>query len=87
MEQESELYGPPAFEQGAKVKAIRAVRNDGTYPGVPIGVYLIDEGEIGYVKAIGTYLNRFYVYTIEFVDRGILVGMRCHELECLESPR
>ncbi|MBX9633549.1 MAG: nitrogen fixation protein NifZ [Magnetospirillum sp.] len=85
MEEISELYEDPAFEAGDKVQAVRAVRNDGTYPGVAMGHFLIQSGDIGYVKSVGTYLNRFYVYAIDFVDRGILVGMRRHELELLES--
>jgi nitrogen fixation protein NifZ len=80
----SELYDDPAFEPGDKVAAVRAVRNDGTYPGVAMGHYLIQAGDVGYVKSVGTYLNRFYVYAIDFVDRGILVGMRRHELDMLE---
>lgn len=84
MEEVCELYEPPAFEAGDKVQAIRAVRNDGTYPGSAIGQFLIQGGDVGYVKSVGTYLNRFYVYAIDFVDRGILVGMRRHELELLE---
>ena len=80
----SELYDDPAFEPGDKVAAIRAVRNDGTYPGVAMGHFLIQAGDVGYVKSVGTYLNRFYVYAIDFVDRGILVGMRRHELDMLE---
>lgn len=85
MEAICELYAPPAFEAGDKVQAARAVRNDGTYPGVAMGHFLIQQGDVGYVKSVGTYLNRFYVYAIDFVDRGILVGMRRHELELLES--
>lgn len=80
----SELYDDPDFEPGDKVAAIRAVRNDGTYPGAALGQFLIQAGDVGYVKSVGTYLNRFYVYAIDFVDRGILVGMRRHELELLE---
>jgi len=86
MRMEGELHEPPAYEIGTKVRALHSVRNDGTYPGVPTGGFLIDEGEIGYVKSVGTYLNRFYVYGIDFVRRGVLVGMRAHELECLEPP-
>ncbi|CAA7618087.1 nitrogen fixation protein NifZ [Magnetospirillum sp. UT-4] len=81
----SELYEDPAFEPGDKVRAVRAVRNDGTYPGVAVGGFLIEGGDVGYVKSVGTYLNRFYVYAIDFVDRGVLVGMRRHELELLEA--
>lgn len=82
---QSELNDRPAFDLGDKVQAIRAVRNDGTYPGVPMGGFLIERGDVGYVKSVGTYLNRFYVFSIDFVDRGMLVGMRTHELESLEA--
>lgn len=85
MEAASELSAPPAFEPGDKVRALCAVRNDGTYPGVPMGGFLIRDGAIGYVKSAGTYLNRFYVYAIDFVDEGVLVGMRRHELEGMEN--
>lgn len=81
----SELYDPPAFEPGDKVRAVRAVRNDGTYPGVPMGGFLIREDDLGYVKSVGTYLNRFYVYAVEFVDRAMVVGMRRHEIETVED--
>ena len=85
MEAICELYDPPAYTAGDKVRAIRAVRNDGTYPGSAMGQFLIEAGDVGYVKSVGTYLNRFYVYAIDFVDRGSLVGMRRHELELLET--
>lgn len=83
---ESELDGDPLFEPGTKVEATRTVRNDGTYPNVPRGAFLIEAGDIGYVKSVGTYLNRYYIYAIDFVDRGMLVGMRGNELSCLEAP-
>ncbi|OIQ90833.1 NifZ domain protein [mine drainage metagenome] len=82
----TELYDPPAFAQGGKVRALKEVRNDGTYPGLPLGALLIQPGDVGYVKSVGTFLNRFYVYAVDFVDRGMLVGMRGHELEDLETP-
>ena len=43
-----------------------------------------DDADATWPNSVGTYLNRFYVYAIDFVDRGILVGMRRHELELLE---
>jgi nitrogen fixation protein NifZ len=82
---ESELYGPSLFEAGSKVQSLRDIRNDGTYPGRPVGAVLIHRGDVGYVKSVGTYLNRFYVYAIDFVEQGMLVGMRGHELECVEA--
>lgn len=86
MEGASELYRPPVFEAGTKVRASRAVRNDGTYPGRPVGAVLIAAGAVGYVKAVGTYLNRFYVYSVDFIGHDCLVGMRGNELELLELP-
>ncbi len=84
--QGSELDAPPAFAIGTKVAAARLVRNDGTYPGLSNGTVLVRQGEVGYVKSVGSYLNRFYVYSIDFVELGMLVGMRRHELTCLEAP-
>ena len=78
---QSELHDPPAFERGQKVVSLRDVRNDGTYPGVKMGAVLIRKGEVGYVHSVGTYLNRFYVYGVEFVAQGMVVGMRVNELE------
>ena len=83
---QSELDGPPLFEPGTKVEATRTVRNDGTYPNVPRGAFLIQAGDVGYVKSVGTYLNRYYIYAIDFVDRAMLVGMRGNELTSLETP-
>lgn len=80
----SELHGPPSFLPGARVRALRSVRNDGTHPVGVIGDVLIEEGAVGYVKSVGSYLNRFYVFAIDFIDSGLLVGMRTNELE--EAP-
>lgn len=76
-----ELWDKPAYERGDKVMALRDVRNDGTYPGSRIGEFLIRKGEVGYISQIGTYLNRFYVYAVDFVESERLVGMRTHEIE------
>lgn len=80
-----EIQDPPAFRRGDRVQAIRMVRNDGTYPGAARGDVLVQHGEIGYVHSVGTFLNRFYVFGVDFVERGVLVGMRTHELEPLEN--
>ena len=76
-----DLYSPPVFERGQKVVSQKDVRNDGTYPGAKMGDILIRKGEVGYIHSVGTYLNRFYVYGVEFVDAKRVVGMRAHELE------
>ncbi|CUW40991.1 NifZ, nitrogenase P-cluster assembly [Magnetospirillum sp. XM-1] len=80
-----ELWDKPLYERGDKVTALRDVRNDGTYPGSRIGEFLIRKGEVGYVTQVGTYLNRFYVYAVDFLEAERLVGMRAHELERAEE--
>ncbi|WP_035693709.1 nitrogen fixation protein NifZ [Azospirillum halopraeferens] len=80
-----ELTGPPALEVGQKVRALRAVRNDGTYPNRPMGEVLIDAGDVGYVHSVGTYLQMYYIYAIDFYERRMVVGMRARELELIDA--
>jgi nitrogen fixation protein NifZ len=80
-----EVYDPPVFLPGEKVRATKYVKNDGTYPLKDIGEVLVAKGDVGYVRDIGTYLQRFYVYAVEFVDRGTIVGMRGRELVSLDK--
>lgn len=80
-----ELEDRPAFEEGQKVRALRDVRNDGTYPGRPMGDFLIRAGDIGYVKSIGTYLQMYYIYGVDFYEKRIIVGMRAKELELVDA--
>lgn len=79
-EEEVELHRPPSFRLGTKVRATLQVRNDGTMAGREIGEVVVRKGDIGYVRDVGTYLQRYYVYAVEFVDRGSVVGMRGREL-------
>lgn len=81
-----ELDGPPDYDYGEKVRSRKAVRNDGTFPGREIGEILVKKGEVGYVVSIGTFLQQFYIYGVEFVERGYRVGMKGRELESLEEP-
>lgn len=76
-----ELDLPPAFTVGDKVRSLRLIRNDGSYIGRKIGDELIAEGEIGYVRGIGTFLQRYFIYEVDFLERGLIVGMRAKELE------
>lgn len=76
-----ELDAPPAYDYGAKVRARRTIRNDGTFPGKDIGEILVRKGEEGYVVSIGTFLQQFYIYGVEFVATGYRVGMKRKELE------
>ena len=80
-----ELNGPPAFNYGDKVRSRRVIRNDGTFRGKEIGELLVKKNEEGYVTSIGTFLQQFYIYGVEFIATGHRVGMKCKELELLQS--
>lgn len=82
---EVELNDPPLYTYGEKVRAKRMVRNDGTFPGKDVGEVLVKKGEIGYVTSIGTFLQQFYIYGVEFVETGYKVGMRRKELDPVEE--
>ncbi|SIT55947.1 putative NifZ protein [Mesorhizobium prunaredense] len=84
-EQEVEIRRPPQFRPGERVRATRHVRNDGTYPGREIGENLVRKGEEGYVRDIGTFLQQFFIYAVEWIDRGTVVGMRARELTSLDK--
>lgn len=81
-----ELDGPPAFDYGEKVVSRKNVRNDGTFQGREIGELLVKKGDVGYVKSIGSFLQQFYIYGIDFVDLGYVVGMKGRELRSLDAP-
>ncbi|QGM99374.1 nitrogen fixation protein NifZ [Methylocystis parvus] len=76
-----ELEGPPYFDYGDRVRAKRTIRNDGTFPGKDIGEVLVKKGEEGFVVNIGTFLQQFYIYGVEFESTGNRVGMKRKELE------
>lgn len=80
-----EVYGPPRFLPGQKVRALVRIRNDGSVPGVERGAFVVETGDIGYVTGIGEFLQRYYVYSVDFVARGRLVGMRGGEIEAMEE--
>jgi nitrogen fixation protein NifZ len=75
-----ELDGPPRFDYGAKVVSRFNIRNDGTYRGKEIGEMLVQKGDVGYVASIGTFLQQYYIYGVDFYERGTLVGMKSREL-------
>ena len=83
---EIELDGPPAFEYGEKVKSRFVIRNDGTFPGKEIGEVLVTKGEEGYVVSIGSFLQQFYIYGVEFIESGRRVGMKRRELLSVDYP-
>lgn len=85
-DQEVEIYKPPRFRPGEKVVSRKNVRNDGTIRGREIGEIVVKKGEVGYVRDIGTFLQQFFIYAVEWIDRGTVVGMRAKELDSLDRP-
>ncbi|ANT58942.1 MULTISPECIES: nitrogen fixation protein NifZ [unclassified Salipiger] len=79
-DREIEVYRDPAFEPGDKVISKKNVKNDGTMAGVEIGETVVRKGDEGYVRDIGVFLQQFYIYAVDFVGRGSIVGMREREL-------
>lgn len=84
-DEEVEIYDDPAYDYGTRVVARKHIRNDGTFPGAEIGEVLVRKGDVGYVASIGTFLQRFYIYGVDFYERGRLVGMRGKELTLAEE--
>jgi nitrogen fixation protein NifZ len=82
-----ELDGPPAFTYGEKVRSRKTVRNDGTFPGKDIGDILVKKGDVGYVTSIGSFVQQFYIYGVEFVSQGYRVGMKRRELESIDMAQ
>ncbi len=80
-----ELGAPPMYDYGDKVRSRRVIRNDGTFPGKEIGEVLVRKGEEGYVVSIGTFLQQFYIYGVEFIATGYRVGMKRKELEPVDA--
>ena len=80
-----EVADPPRFHFGERVVSRSTVRNDGTFNGKDIGEVLVKKGDVGYVVSIGTFLQQFYIYAVEFTDHGYRVGMRAKELMTLDN--
>ncbi|MBT9597257.1 MAG: nitrogen fixation protein NifZ [Vitreoscilla sp.] len=79
-----EIALPPRFAMGERVASRTVIRNDGTYCGKDIGEVLVHKGDIGFVRSIGTFLQQFYIYAVEFSESGHRVGMRAKELCTLD---
>lgn len=82
---EPEIYGLPAFMPGQKVRTVSAIRSDGTVPGAPRGAFIVEAGDVGYVTGVGEFLQRYYIYCVDFIDSERFVGMRRHEIELVEA--
>lgn len=79
-DREIEVYRDPAFMPGTRVRSRKNVKNDGTIPMCEIGQVVVKKGDVGYVRDIGVFLQQFYIYAVDWVDRGSIVGMREREL-------
>ncbi len=80
-----ELNEPPRFLYGQRVRTKRTIRNDGTFCGKDVGDVLAKKGEEGYVCNIGTFLQQYYIFGVEFVLTGNKVGMKAKELEAVDG--
>lgn len=76
----------PRFQFGEPVRLIRNVRNDGTYPGMEIGDFMVRRGSVGYVQNVGTYLQDQVIYSVHFMESNMLVGCREEELIGEDEP-
>jgi nitrogen fixation protein NifZ len=77
----------PRFACDDAVRAIRNIRNDGTYPGQPTGALLARRGSVGYVRHIGVFLQDQIIYTVHFLEAGNrIVGCRETELIPADAP-
>ncbi len=79
-DREIEVYRDPAFMPGDRVISKKNVKNDGTMVNKEIGETVVKKGDVGYVRDIGVFLQQFYIYAVDFVERSSIVGMREREL-------
>lgn len=70
----------PRWDFGEAVRVVRNVCDDGTYPGKKPGDPLIRRGSVGHVVDIGTFLQDQIIYSVHFLEEGIIVGCREEEL-------
>lgn len=80
-----EIDAPPLYDFGDKVASRFTIRNDGTFAGKDLGEILVSKGDVGYVTGIGTFLQQFYIYSVEFIAHGYRVGMKARELIALDD--
>jgi len=67
------------FVAGERVRSLGPVKNDGTYVHKNIGEIVVHERDLGVVHERWTFLGQLY-YTVEFIDRAVVVIMRGREL-------
>jgi nitrogen fixation protein NifZ len=67
------------FAAGERVRSLGQVKNDGTYVHKGIGEIVVEEYDLGVVHERWSFLGQLY-YTVEFIDRAVVVIMRGREL-------
>lgn len=72
------------FAVNDRVRSLTQVKNDGTYPHKDIGEPVVNVGDTGHVQETWSFLGKVY-YTVEFVDRAIVVIMTGRELAAFGS--
>ncbi|MEL6603353.1 MAG: nitrogen fixation protein NifZ [Cyanobacteria bacterium J06614_10] len=85
LSEEVEIESPPCYDLGARVRVLKVIRNDGTFPGKDKGAKLAEKGDVGYVVSVGTYLQRAYIYAVHFLTSNRVVGCLSRELELAED--
>jgi nitrogen fixation protein NifZ len=70
----------PRFDYGDEVRVVRTLRNDGTFPGLDVGIVLVRQGSVGHVRNVGTFLQDQIIYSVHFFDIDRTVGCREEEL-------
>jgi nitrogen fixation protein NifZ len=78
----------PLFAIGQRVKLIKDIVNDGTYPHSKIGTLMMPEGSIGYIKSMGEFLQVIRVYEVHFLGSDMdveVVGCRENELTSMDE--
>lgn len=83
--EDTDINDPPCFDLGQKVRVLKIIRNDGTFPGLDRGARLVEKGDTGYVISIGTFLQQSYIYAVHFLETGRIVGCLKRELEAAEE--
>ncbi len=76
----------PEYEYGEKVRVVRTIRDDGTFPGRKRGDKLITKGSVGYVRDVGVFLQDQLIYQVHFIEEDLIVGCRSQELISADEP-
>ncbi|WP_425319155.1 nitrogen fixation protein NifZ [Ectothiorhodospira mobilis] len=74
------------YDYGTRVRVVRSLRNDGTYPGLDRGDLLVRRGAVGVVIGRGTFLQDQVIYSVHFLDVDRVVGCRDRELIPADAP-